>query len=140
MERAIAIWWTWVGEHDQIFWEYFVDTWHEILHDVEEYFASYPRIKKTDEKLKQTFFLKMKKDEQNLFITKSYVSIQILPFHNREVCVNRNTTCSSPRSMFPLKIESIWYCTFSIPFQPVFLFEFNISNLLCLGTFLLLEE
>jgi hypothetical protein len=25
--------------------EYFVDTWHKILHDVEEYFAMCPRMK-----------------------------------------------------------------------------------------------
>jgi hypothetical protein len=57
-----------------------------------------------------------KKDEINIFTTKSYVLIQILPVHNREVFVyqtplvhlqeirvNRNTTFSSPRGMCQLK-------------------------------------
>jgi hypothetical protein len=34
--------------------------------------------------------------------------------------VNQNTTYSSPRGMFPLGIETIWGCAFSIPFQTVF--------------------
>jgi hypothetical protein len=57
-----------------------------------------------------------------MFTTKSYVSIQILPLHNQEVCVNWNTTCSSLRGMFPLGLKTIWDPTFSIPFQLVFLF------------------
>jgi hypothetical protein len=32
--------------------------------------------------------MKIKKDEHNMFTTKSYVSIQTLPIHNRKVCVN----------------------------------------------------
>jgi hypothetical protein len=60
------------------------------------------------------------KKEQNLFTTKNYVLIQTLSIHNQEVCVNQNTTCSSPRSMFPLGIEIVWDHTFSIPFQPIF--------------------
>jgi hypothetical protein len=59
-------------------------------------------------------------DEQNMFTIESYMLIQTLPLHNREVCGNRNTTCSSPRSMFPLGIEIVWNYTFFIPFQPVF--------------------
>jgi len=55
-------------------------------------------MKKTNEK---------KKHEQNLFTTKSYVLIQTLPFHKQELCLNRNTTCSSPISMFPLGIEIV---------------------------------
>jgi hypothetical protein len=47
------------------------------------------------------------KKEQNLFTTKNYVLIQTLSIHNQEVCVNQNTTCSSPRSMFPLGIEIV---------------------------------
>jgi hypothetical protein len=74
--------------------EYFVDTWHIILHDVEEYFA-------------MCTWNKNKKDEHNMFTTKNYVSIQTLLVHNREVCVNQNTTYSSPRGMFPLGIETI---------------------------------
>jgi hypothetical protein len=54
--------------------------------------------------------------EQNLFTTKNYVSIQTLFVHNWKVCVNWNTTCSSPRSMFPLGIDIVWHRTFSIPF------------------------
>jgi hypothetical protein len=61
-----------------------------------------------------------KKDKQVLFTTKSYVSIQTLPLHNWEICVNWNTTYSSPRGMFPLGIETIWDHTFLIPFQPIF--------------------
>jgi hypothetical protein len=70
-----------------------------------------------------------KKDEHNLFTTKNYVSIQTLHVYNWEVCVNWNTTClqsrgmcqskhhiSSLRGMFSLGIETIWGCTFSIPF------------------------
>jgi hypothetical protein len=38
-------------------------------------------------------------------------------FHNQKVCVNKNITCSSPRGMFPLGIETIWKHTFSIPFH-----------------------
>jgi hypothetical protein len=48
-----------------------------------------------------------KKDEHNMFTTKNYVSIQILLVHNQEVCVNQNTTYSSPRGMFALGIETI---------------------------------
>jgi len=29
----------------KFFKEYFTDTWHRILHDVEEYFVVYPRMK-----------------------------------------------------------------------------------------------
>jgi len=47
------------------------------------------------------------KDEQNLFITKSYVLIQTLVVHNQEICVNQNTTYSFPRGMFPLGIQII---------------------------------
>jgi hypothetical protein len=47
------------------------------------------------------------KDEQNLFITKSYVLIQTLVLHNQEICVNQNTTYSFPRGMFPLGIQII---------------------------------
>jgi len=43
----------------KLFLEYFVDTWHKILHDVEEYFAMCPMIKnkngwktKMDERIK----------------------------------------------------------------------------------------
>jgi hypothetical protein len=61
-----------------------------------------------------------KKDEGNFFTTKNYVSIQILPLHNRDVCVNQNTTCSSPKIMFPLGIETIWGHTFFVPFWPIF--------------------
>ncbi len=38
---GITIWWACeceqdhVGEQDQFFWEYYVDTWHKIFHDVE---------------------------------------------------------------------------------------------------------
>jgi hypothetical protein len=67
-----------------------------------------------------------KKDEQNMFTTKSYVSIQTLPLHIQEVCVNRNTTYSSPKCMFPLGFKTICDCTFSIPFQPIFLLEFSL--------------
>jgi hypothetical protein len=62
---------------------------HKILHDMEEYSTTCPRMKffkkhyKKDEKIKW-----MKKDEQNMFTTKSYVLIQTLPLHNQEVCVN----------------------------------------------------
>jgi hypothetical protein len=44
-----------------------------------------------DEQLKRIKMIKwMNKieDEHNLFITKSYVLIQILPIHNQKVCVN----------------------------------------------------
>jgi hypothetical protein len=34
--------WAWIGQHDEIFTEYFIDTWHKILHGVEEYFATCP--------------------------------------------------------------------------------------------------
>ncbi len=60
---------------------------------------------------------KWKKDEQNLVTTKSYVLIQTLTLQNWEVCVNWNTTCSFPRSMFPLGIETLWDHTFSILIQ-----------------------
>ncbi len=69
-----------------------------------------------------------------------YVSIKTPLLHLQEVCVNWITTFSSPRGMFPLGIETIWGHPLFIPFQPVFLFEFNLSNLLCLGSFLLFEE
>jgi len=61
-----------------------------------------------------------KKDEQNMFIAKSYVLIQALPLHTWKVFVNWNTTCSSPIDMFPLGIDTLWDRTFSIPFQPIF--------------------
>ncbi len=75
-----------------------------------------------------------------MFISKRYVSIKTPLLHLQEVCVNWITTFSSPRGMFPLGIETIWGHPLFIPFQPVFLFEFNLSNLLCLGSFLLFEE
>jgi hypothetical protein len=114
----VSVWtWAWANEHDQIFLEYFTDTWHIILHDVEEYFSMCPRVKnKNGWKIKHM----KKKDEQNLFTTKSYVLIQTQPLHNQEICVNWNTACSSLRGMFPLGIETIWDYTFSIPFQHVF--------------------
>jgi hypothetical protein len=64
---------------------------------------------KTNERIK---WMKNKKDEHkkyehNMFTTKNYVSIQLLLVHNREVCVNQNTTYSFPRGMFPLRIETI---------------------------------
>jgi hypothetical protein len=61
-----------------------------------------------------------KKDEQNMFTTKSYVSIQTISFHNQKVSINRNTTYSFPKGMFPLGIEIILDHTFFIPFQTVF--------------------
>jgi hypothetical protein len=78
---------------------------------VEEYFAMCPRMKnKIDEQ----------KDEQNMFTTNSYVSIQKLPLHNWKVCVNQNTTYSSQINMFPLGIETLWNPTFFKPLQLVF--------------------
>ncbi len=65
-------------------------------------------------------WMKKKTYEQNIWTTKSYVSIRTLLVHNQEVCVNPNTTCSSPRGMFPLGIKIIWDLAFSIPFQPIF--------------------
>jgi len=56
-----------------------------------------------------------KKDKQTLFTTKNYVSIQTLTLHNCEISVNRNTTCSSPRGMIPIRIGTIYDCTFFIP-------------------------
>jgi hypothetical protein len=77
---------------------------------------------KIDEKLK--WMKKMEEqnimDEHNLFVTKSYVPMLTLPFHNQEVCVNPNTIYSFPRGMFPLKIETILGCTFSISFHTIF--------------------
>jgi len=43
-----------------------------------------------------------------LFTTGSYMSI-------------RNTTSSSLKGMFPLKIETLWDCTFFIPFNLFFI-------------------
>jgi len=74
--------------------------------------------------------LNEKKDEQAMFATKSYVSIQTLPLHNQEICVNRNTTYSSPRNMFPLGIATIWDHTFLIPFQPVFIWIQSFKHLM----------
>jgi hypothetical protein len=39
------------------------------------------------------------KDERKMFTTKNYASIQILPIHNQELCVNPNSTHSQPRIM-----------------------------------------
>jgi hypothetical protein len=64
--------------------------------------------------------MKIKIDEQNLFTTKSYVSIHTLSLHNRKVSINQNTAYSFLRGMFPLGIETILDCTFSIPFQAIF--------------------
>jgi len=61
------------------------------------------------------------KDEQNIFTTKSYVSIQTLFIHNREICVNQNTICSFPKGMFPLRIKTIRDYTLFIPFQLYFI-------------------
>ncbi len=61
-----------------------------------------------------------KKDEHHFVTTKNYVPIQIVLVHNQEVGVNWNTTCSFPKGIFPLGIETIWGHTFSIPFQLVF--------------------
>lgn len=63
---------------------------------------------------------KHKKDEHNMFTTNNCVSIQTLLVHNQKVCVNQDTTYWSPGGMFPLGIETIWGCTFSIPFQTIF--------------------
>jgi hypothetical protein len=76
-------------------------------------------------------------DEDNMFITKSYV--QTLPIHNWEVYVNQNTTCSSFKSMFPLGIERIWSHTFFIPFHLV-LYLIQSFKPLTSRSFLLLEE
>jgi flagella basal body P-ring formation protein FlgA len=62
-------------------------------------------------------------DEKNMNKTCSQpkvVSIQTLPLHNREVSINRNTTCSSLRGMFPLGIETVLDRAFLIPFQAIF--------------------
>jgi hypothetical protein len=100
--------WTWESEQDQIFLEYFVDTWHIILHKVEEYYATCLRIK-NEIGWKNVWKIKPneKKDKQTSFTTKNYVSIQTLTLHNCEICVNWNTTCSFPRGMIPLRIGTI---------------------------------
>jgi len=64
--------------------------------------------------------MKNKINEQNLFTTKSYVLIQTLPLHNWKVSINRNTTYSSLKGMFPLRIEIVLDRTFSILFQTIF--------------------
>jgi hypothetical protein len=52
---------------------------------------------KMDKRIK---WIKMnQKNEGNMFTTRSYVSIQILPIHNWEVCVNPNSTYSQLRGM-----------------------------------------
>ncbi len=106
------------------------------------------------------------KNEGNMFTTKSCVSVQIYLFtteryvsiqtpnvHLQEVCVNQNTIFSSPRVM----CQSNHHLFISKKYAPIrnwnnmrphiiytistcFLFEFNLSKLLCIGSFLLLEE
>jgi len=77
--------------------------------------------------------------KHHLFISKRYVLIETSILHLQEIYVNQNTTSSSPRGMFPLGIETIWSYTLFIPFLICFLFEFILSDLLCLGPFLMLE-
>ncbi len=45
-----------------------------------------------------------------------------------KLSINRNTTCSYPKGMFPLGIETILDCTFFIPFQIVFYLNLIFQN------------
>jgi hypothetical protein len=124
----VNVWaWAWAGEHEQVSKiknfgnislthgiEYCM-TWRIILPHVQGW-----KMKMDTKKRWKIQIDEQKKDEHNLFIIKSYVSIQTLPIHNRKVCVNWNTISLSPRSMFPSGIGTIWDHTFPIPFQPVF--------------------
>jgi len=60
---------------------------------------------------------------------------------DQKVCANPNTTCSPPRGMCPLGIDTIWnsqwHFTLFIPFNVFFIFMLSL-NLLHLGPFLLL--
>ncbi len=72
--------WAWTNEQDQIFLDYSTNTWHKVLHDMEEYFTMCPRKflmdGKMDEKLKQVRKTNEKKeDDQSMLITKNYVLI-----------------------------------------------------------------
>jgi hypothetical protein len=87
------------------------------------------------------------------FTTERYVFIKTPLVHLQEVCVNRNTTFSFPRCMCQLK-HHLFISKRYVPIRnwdnmklhilytisTCFLFQFNLSNLLCLGSFLLLEE
>jgi hypothetical protein len=81
---------------------------------------------KTDEqkkKMKETCSQPkvMCQSKHRMFISKKHVLIETSPlhlqkvcvlietpfFHFQEVCINRNTTSSFPRGMFPLGIETV---------------------------------
>jgi hypothetical protein len=91
----------------------------------------------------------MKKDE---FKKKDEKKRWIKHVHNQELCVNPNNTSSQPRGMCQPKHHVFiskkyvfirnWdsmkpHILYTI--STYFLFEFNLSNLLCLGAFFLLE-
>ncbi len=84
--------------------------------------------------------LKTKVEEQKNWMKNSNGWTQHV--HNQELCANvnynlfttkgfvsKNITCSSPRGMFPLGIETIWSHTFSIPFHIFYVWIQTIKSL-----------
>jgi hypothetical protein len=124
---GIVIWWVCKHEHEHVRKiEFFgIFHWHMAQNNCITWRNILPCVQgwknKTNERIK---WMKNKideqKDEQNMFTTNSYVSIQKLPLHNWKVCVNQNTTYSSQINMFPLGIETLWNPTFFKPLQLVF--------------------
>jgi hypothetical protein len=88
---------------------------------------------------------KTKMDEKLKWMNITYLQLMVMCYVNstssqpRSLCQLKHYY-SSPRSMFPLRIETIWGHTSLIPFHIVFLFEFSLSNLLRLISFLPFEE
>ncbi len=79
------------------------------------------------------------------------IKIWTKPIHNKKLCVNPNFTSSQLRGMCQLKhhmfiskryvpIKNWDNMKPHILYSNCFLFEFNLSNLLCLKAFLLIEE
>jgi hypothetical protein len=113
---------------------------------MEEYFAMCPMIKiKMDGKLKWMKGLNGWKKRWTKGWTKHV--------HNQKLCVNLNTNSSQPRGMCQPKHHMFiskkyvpirnWYNIRPHIFYTIsnwFLFEFSLSNLLCLRAFLLLER
>ncbi len=130
--------WTWVGEHDKKIWNIlwahgtkYCMMWRNILPHAQGW------IIKMDKNINGW---KIKIDQQNLFTTKSYVSIQILPIHNQDVCVNRKHHLFISKRYVPIMNWDIMRPHIFYTISTCFLFEFSLLNLLSLGAFLLLEK
>ncbi len=123
--------WTWVGEHYHF---YLIFHWH-MAHNISWCGGIFYHMY-MDEQLK---WINQKKDEHNLFTTNSYVLIQTLPIHNQKMCQSKDHLFIF-KKYAPIRNWDNMRPHILYAISTYFLFEFSLSNLLCLGSILLFEE